>query len=190
MADEPRKPRFSKTEASEKLIASAVALMKDNPIGKVSALKICAHAGLDKMTVRYCFGSFAGLLIATAVSLGRDISRHVHDGIFDDSAYTDENSVLFGKLVAYLFTSLGDRLPAVDLEQLPNFMLLEKQIAETYGFEPELARALAKRSSLIAVATVALEHFIPLTPRERILLNRAQRRFFTDIAKVQDIITE
>lgn len=190
MAETTRKPRLSKAEASEILIASTIELMKENPIGKVSALKICARAGLDKMTVRYCFGSFAGLLVSTAISLGDGISQHVHEGVFAESAYTDADAILFGKLVAYLFTSLGDQLPAVELEQLPNFMLLEKQIAETYGIEPELARALAKRSSLIAVATVALDHFIPLTPRERVLMNRAQRQSFTDLAKTQKKILE
>ena len=186
MSDESRKPRFSKAEASEKLIASAIELMKTNPIGKVSALKICAHAGLDKMTVRYCFGSYAGLLAATAQALGRDISKHVHDGLFDDSASTDPNSILFGKLVAYVFTSLGDETPRVPFEHMPNLLLLEKQIADTYGLDPELARALAKRSALIAVATVAIERFIPISERERVLLQRAQRQTFIELAKVQD----
>lgn len=185
-----RKPRLSKVEAGQKLVSATIELMRSQPVGKVSALQICAHAGLDKMTVRYCFGSYTGLLIATVVALGQGISRHVHDGVFDDSAFTDEDSALFGRLVAFLYSSHGDRLPVVELEQLPNFMLLEKQIADTYGIEPELARALAKRSSLIAVATVALDRFMPLTPRERLLLQRSQLRMFTDIATVQDEILE
>lgn len=186
MSDDTRRPRLSKSEASAKLIASTIELMKDNPIGKVSALKICAHAELDKMTVRYCFGSYVGLLISTALELGRGVSKHVNDGLFDDEAYTDDKSVLFGKLVAYLFTSYGDQLPDIRLEQLPNFVLLETQIAETYGIRPELARALAKRSAHIAVATVAIERFIPVTDRERRILHRAQRHFFEEAARVQD----
>lgn len=188
MTDKSGKPRYSKAEASEKLIASAIELMRTNPIGKVSALKICAHAGLDKMTVRYCFGSFAGLLIATVTTLGLGISRHVHDGVFDETAYSDPDSVLFGKLVAFLFASLDDELPNVQLDQLPNFRLIENQIAETYDIQPELARALAKRTALVAVATVALERFIPVTERERTILARTQRRFLSDIATVQDDI--
>ena len=188
MTDDYRKPRFSKSEAREKLIAATIELMKEHPIGKVSALKICSHAGLDKMTVRYCFGSYAGLLIATALSLGGNMTQHVKDGVFQDAAYTDPNAALFGRLLAYLFTSLGDQLPEVDLDEMPNFLLLERQIAETYGIKPELARALAKRSALIAVATVAIDRFIPLTERERLILQRSQRQMFIDLAEAQDQI--
>jgi len=190
MTDESRKQRFSKSEAGEKLIASTIELMKAHPIGKVSALKICAHAGLDKMTVRYCFGSYAGLLIATALSLGSRMTRHVEGGVFHDAAYTDPDATLFGRLVAYLFTSFGDQLPEVDLNQMPNFLLLERQIAETYGIKPELARALAKRSALIAVATVAIDRFIPITERERVILQRSQRQMFADLAEAQDHLLE
>jgi AcrR family transcriptional regulator len=180
VSDDNRRPRLSKAETQEKLIASAIELMRDNPIGKVSALKICEHAGLDKMAVRYCFGSYVGLLVATTLELGRSVS----------SAYVDENAVLFGKMLAYLFTSFGEELPKVTLDQLPNFVLLEKQITETYGLHPELARALAKRAAHIAVATVAIERFIPLTEREHQILHRAQRFFYEEVAKVQDQILE
>jgi AcrR family transcriptional regulator len=190
VSDDNRRPRLSKAETQEKLIASAIELMRDNPIGKVSALKICEHAGLDKMAVRYCFGSYVGLLVATTLELGRSVSGHVRDGLFEGSAYVDENAVLFGKMLAYLFTSFGEELPKVTLDQLPNFVLLEKQITETYGLHPELARALAKRAAHIAVATVAIERFIPLTEREHQILHRAQRFFYEEVAKVQDQILE
>jgi AcrR family transcriptional regulator len=190
VSDDNRRPRLSKAETQEKLIASAIELMRGNPIGKVSALKICEHAGLDKMAVRYCFGSYVGLLVATALELGRSVSAHVRDGLFDSSAYVDENAVLFGKMLAYLFTSFGDELPKVTLDQLPNFVLIETQIAETYGLRPELARALAKRAAHIAVATVAIERFIPLTEREHQILHRAQRFFYEEVAKVQDQVLE
>lgn len=190
MDDETHKARLSKAESSERLIASAVALMTDQPIGKVSALQICAHAGLDKMTVRYCFGSYAGLLIATALSLGRNLSTHIHGGVFDETAYLDPSATLFGRLIAYLFTSLGDEVPEVEFEQMPNFMIIERQIADLYGIRPELARALAKRTALLAVATVAIDRFIPVTARERVILKRAQLQMFSDLAKVQDQLLE
>ena len=188
MSSDERKVRLSKAEASEKLIASTIELMRDHPIGKISALKICAHAGLDKMTVRYCFGSYMNLLLATASTLGRGMADHIHEGIFDMSAYTNPDAKLYGKLVTFVFASLGNHMPDIPLEQLPSFIVLEKQIMETYGIAPELARAMAKRTALVAVATAAMDHFVPVTERERELLRSVQRLTFIEVAKVQDEI--
>ena len=106
-----KKPRLSKEETSQKLIDTTIAMMHTTSLSEISSLKICAAAGLDKMTVRYCFGSHAQLLIAVARHLGPGTSAHVINGIFSNSARSDKNAQLFGRLMTFIFASYGGELP-------------------------------------------------------------------------------
>ena len=163
-------------------------MMKTTPISEVSSLKICANAGLDKMTVRYCFGSHAQLLIETARHLANGIVPHVHDGLFTMSAREDEMVQLFGRLTVFLFASYGDEVP-YDLKtssENPTIFLVYQQLQETYGLKPELALLLTKRSVINAIATAGIGSAIPLTKEEAELSLIIQRRTYEFLASIQD----
>jgi AcrR family transcriptional regulator len=157
-------------------------------ITDVSSLKICAAAGLDKMTVRYCFGSHAQLLVAVARHLGPSVSVHVSNGIFSNSARSDKNAQLFGRLMTFIFASYGGELPlnlSLAQENTTIFLILQ-QLQETYGFHPELAVLLTKRAVINAVATAGIGSMIPLSDAEAELNLTIQKRTYEFLASIQD----
>ena len=140
------------------------------------------------MTVRYCFGSHAQLLIETARHLANGIVPHVHDGLFTMSAREDEMVQLFGRLTVFLFASYGDEVP-YDLKtssENPTIFLVYQQLQETYGLKPELALLLTKRSVINAIATAGIGSAIPLTKEEAELSLIIQRRTYEFLASIQD----
>jgi AcrR family transcriptional regulator len=157
-------------------------------ITDVSSLKICAAAGLDKMTVRYCFGSHAQLLVAVARHLGPGVSVHVSNGIFLNSARSDKNVQLFGRLMTFIFASYGGELPlnlSLAQENTTIFLILQ-QLQETYGFQTELAVLLTKRAVINAVATAGIGSMIPLSDAEAELNLTIQKRTYEFLASIQD----
>jgi AcrR family transcriptional regulator len=183
-----KKPRLSKEETAQRLIDTAISLLQTMSITDVSSLKICAAAGLDKMTVRYCFGSHAQLLVAVARHLGSDVSVHVSNGIFLNSARSDKNVQLFGRLMTFIFASYGDEVPirlAPTQENATIFLVLQ-QLQETYGFHPDLAVLLTKRAVINAVATAGVGSMIPLTDAEAELNLIIQKRTYEFLASIQD----
>lgn len=183
-----KKPRLSKEETSQKLIDTTIAMMQTTPISEVSSLKICAAAGLDKMTVRYCFGSHAQLLIATARHLATGVAPHVKKGIFGTSARQDETVLLFGRLTTFLFASYGNEVPVRLTASTENatIFLVYQQLLTTYGFRPELALLLTKRAVLNAVATSGIGTMLPLTDEEAELFVTIQERTYEYLASIQD----
>lgn len=183
-----KKPRLSKDETAQRLIETAISLMQTTPISEVSSLKICAVAGLDKMTVRYCFGSHAKLLIATARHLASGVAPHVRDGIFRNSARQDEMVLLFGRLITFLFASYGNEVPVGLTASSENatIFLVYQQLQDTYGFKPDLALLLTKRAVLNAVATSGIGTMIPLTDDETELFITIQQRTYEFLASIQD----
>lgn len=183
-----KKPRLSKEETSQKLIDTTIAMMQSTPISEVSSLKICAAAGLDKMTVRYCFGSHAQLLIATARHLATGVAPHVKKGIFGTSARHDETVLLFGRLTTFLFASYGNEVPVRLTASTENatIFLVYQQLLTTYGFRPELALLLTKRAVLSAVATSGIGTMLPLTDEEAELFVTIQERTYEFLASIQD----
>jgi AcrR family transcriptional regulator len=183
-----KKPRLSKEETAQRLIDTAISLLQTMSITDVSSLKICAAAGLDKMTVRYCFGSHAQLLVAVARHLGPGVSVHVNNGIFLNSARSDKNAQLFGRLMTFIFASYGGELPlnlSLAQENTTIFLILQ-QLQETYGFHPELAVLLTKRAVINAVATAGIGSMIPLTDAEAELNYTIQKRTYEFLASIQD----
>jgi AcrR family transcriptional regulator len=183
-----KKPRLSKEETAQRLIDTAISLLQTMSITDVSSLKICAAAGLDKMTVRYCFGSHAQLLVAVARHLGPGVSVHVSNGIFLNSARSDKNVQLFGRLMTFIFASYGDEVPirlAPTQENATIFLVL-RQLQETYGFHPDLAVLLTKRAVINAVATAGVGSMIPLTDAESELNLTIQKRTYEFLASIQD----
>lgn len=183
-----KKPRLSKDETAQRLIDTAISLMRTTPISEVSSLKICASAGLDKMTVRYCFGSHAQLLIATARHLATGLAPHVKKGIFGTSARRDETVLLFGRLTTFLFASYGNEVPVRLTASTENatIFLVYQQLLTTYGFRPELALLLTKRAVLNAVATSGIGTMLPLTDEEAELFVTIQERTYEFLASIQD----
>lgn len=183
-----KKPRLSKDETAQRLIDTAISLMRTTPISEVSSLKICASAGLDKMTVRYCFGSHAQLLIATARHLATGLAPHVKKGIFGTSARQDETVLLFGRLTTFLFASYGNEVPVRLTASTENatIFLVYQQLLTTYGFRPELALLLTKRAVLNAVATSGIGTMLPLTDEEAELFVTIQERTYEFLASIQD----
>ena len=183
-----KKPRLSKDETAQRLIETAISLMRTTPISEVSSLKICASAGLDKMTVRYCFGSHAQLLIATARHLATGLAPHVKKGIFGTSARRDETVLLFGRLTTFLFASYGNEVPVRLTASTENatIFLVYQQLLTTYGFRPELALLLTKRAVLNAVATSGIGTMLPLTDEEAELFVTIQERTYEFLASIQD----
>ena len=183
-----KKPRLSKEETSQKLIDTTIAMMQTTPISEVSSLKICAAAGLDKMTVRYCFGAHAQLLIATARHLATGVAPHVKKGIFGTSARQDETVLLFGRLTTFLFASYGNEVPVRLTASTENatIFLVYQQLLTTYGFRPELALLLTKRAVLNAVATSGIGTMLPLTDEEAELFVTIQERTYEFLASIQD----
>ena len=183
-----KKPRLSKDETAQRLIETAISLMRTTPISEVSSLKICASAGLDKMTVRYCFGSHAQLLIATARHLATGVAPHVKKGIFGTSARRDETVLLFGRLTTFLFASYGNEVPVRLTASTENatIFLVYQQLLTTYGFRPELALLLTKRAVLNAVATSGIGTMLPLTDEEAELFVTIQERTYEFLASIQD----
>jgi AcrR family transcriptional regulator len=183
-----KKPRLSKEETAQRLIDTAISLLQTMSITDVSSLKICAAAGLDKMTVRYCFGSHAQLLVAVARHLGPGVSVHVSNGIFLNSARSDKNVQLFGRLMTFIFASYGGELPlnlSLAQENTTIFLILQ-QLQETYGFHPELAVLLTKRAVINAVATAGIGSMIPLSDAEAELNLTIQKRTYEFLASIQD----
>ena len=183
-----KKTRLSKEETAQRLIDTAISLLQTMSITDVSSLKICAAAGLDKMTVRYCFGSHAQLLVAVARHLGPGVSVHVSNGIFLNSARSDKNVQLFGRLMTFIFASYGDEVPirlAPTQENATIFLVL-RQLQETYGFHPDLAVLLTKRAVINAVATAGVGSMIPLTDAEAELNLTIQKRTYEFLASIQD----
>lgn len=183
-----KKPRLSKDETAQRLIETAISLMRTTPISEVSSLKICASAGLDKMTVRYCFGSHAQLLIATARHLATGVAPHVKKGIFGTSARQDETVLLFGRLTTFLFASYGNEVPVRLTASTENatIFLVYQQLLTTYGFRPDLALLLTKRAVLNAVATSGIGTMLPLTDEEAELFVTIQERTYEFLASIQD----
>lgn len=183
-----KKPRLSKDETAQRLIDTAISLMRTTPISEVSSLKICASAGLDKMTVRYCFGSHAQLLIATARHLATGLAPHVKKGIFGTSARQDETVLLFGRLTTFLFASYGNEVPVRLTASTENatIFLVYQQLLTTYGFRPDLALLLTKRAVLNAVATSGIGTMLPLTDEEAELFVTIQERTYEFLASIQD----
>lgn len=183
-----KKPRLSKDETAQRLIDTAISLMRTTPISEVSSLKICASAGLDKMTVRYCFGSHAQLLIATARHLATGVAPHVKKGIFGTSARQDETVLLFGRLTTFLFASYGNEVPVRLTASTENatIFLVYQQLLTTYGFRPDLALLLTKRAVLNAVATSGIGTMLPLTDEEAELFVTIQERTYEFLASIQD----
>lgn len=183
-----KKPRLSKDETAQRLIETAISLMRTTPISEVSSLKICASAGLDKMTVRYCFGSHAQLLIATARHLATGLAPHVKKGIFGTSARQDETVLLFGRLTTFLFASYGNEVPVRLTASTENatIFLVYQQLLTTYGFRPDLALLLTKRAVLNAVATSGIGTMLPLTDEEAELFVTIQERTYEFLASIQD----
>ena len=183
-----KKPRLSKEETSQKLIDTTIAMMHTTSLSEISSLKICTAAGLDKMTVRYCFGSHAQLLIAVARHLGPGTSAHVINGIFSNSARSDKNAQLFGRLMTFIFASYGGELPlnlSLAQENTTIFLVFQ-QLQDTYGFHPELAALLTKRAVINAVATAGIGSMIPLTEAEAELNITIQERTYEFLASIQD----
>ena len=183
-----KKPRLSKEETAQRLIDTAISLLQTMSITDVSSLKICAAAGLDKMTVRYCFGSHAQLLVAVARHLGPGVSVHVNNGIFLNSARSDKNVQLFGRLMTFIFASYGDEVPirlAPTQDNATIFLVLQ-QLQETYGFHSDLAVLLTKRAVINAVATAGIGSMIPLTDAEAELNLIIQKRTYEFLASIQD----
>jgi hypothetical protein len=140
------------------------------------------------MTVRYCFGSHAKLLIATARHLASGVAPHVRDGIFRNSARQDEMVLLFGRLITFLFASYGNEVPVGLTASSENatIFLVYQQLQDTYGFKPDLALLLTKRAVLSAVATSGIGTMIPLTDDETELFITIQQRTYEFLASIQD----
>ena len=183
-----KKPRLSKEETAQRLIQTAISMMQTTPISEVSSLKICAAAGLDKMTVRYCFGSHAQLLIAVARHLASGVAPYIKNGIFGIPARQDEMVQLFGRLATFLFASYGSEVPVRLTASTENatIFLVYQQLQDTYGFRPDLALLLTKRAVLNAVATSGIGTMLPLSDSEAELFITIQERTYEFLASIQD----
>lgn len=183
-----KKPRLSKEETSQKLIDTTIAMMHTTSLFEISSLKICAVADLDKMTVRYCFGSHAQLLIAVARNLATGVAPHIKNGIFGISARQDEMVLLFGRLTTFLIASYGNEIPVGLTASSENatIFLVYQQLQDTYSFKPDLALLLTKRAVLNALATAGIGSMIPLTDAEAELNITIQKRTYEFLASIQD----
>jgi AcrR family transcriptional regulator len=183
-----KKPRLSKEETAQRLIQTAISMMQTIPISEVSSLKICAAAGLDKMTVRYCFGSHAQLLIAVARHLASGVAPYIKNGIFGIPARQDEMVQLFGRLATFLFASYGSEVPVRLTASTENatIFLVYQQLQDTYGFRADLALLLTKRAVLNAVATSGIGTMLPLSDSEAELFITIQERTYEFLASIQD----
>lgn len=183
-----KKPRLSKEETSLKLIETTIEMMKTTPLSELSSLKICATAGLDKMTVRYCFGSHIQLFVATALRLAADVGPHIKNGIITTSSRSDERIQLFGRLTAYLYASFGDQIPIrlAPTEQYSNIVKIHQQLQDTYGLRTDLAWLLTRRAILTAIANAGLGSMVPLTDEEAELYVTIQERTYKFLASIQD----
>lgn len=183
-----KKPRLSKEETSQKLIDTTIEMMLTTPLSELSSLKICAAADLDKMTVRYCFGSHAKLLIAVARHLASGVAPYIKNGIFGIPARQDELVQLFGRLATFLFASYGSEVPVRLTASTENatIFLVYQQLQDTYGFRPDLALLLTKRAVLNAVATSGIGTMLPLSDSEAELFITIQERTYQFLASIQD----
>jgi AcrR family transcriptional regulator len=183
-----KKPRLSKEETSQKLIDTAISMMATTPISELSSLKICAAAGLDKMTVRYCFGSHIQLLIAVAFHLAADVGPHIQKGVITTSSRGDERIQLFGRLTSYLYASFGNQIPIrlVPTEQYSNTIKIHQQLQDTYGLRPDLAWLLTRRAILTAIANAGVGSMVPLSDAEAELFVTIQERTYEFLASIQD----
>ncbi len=183
-----KKPRLSKKETSQKLIDTTIAMMQTTPISEVSSLKICAAAGLDKMTVRYCFGSHIQLLIAVAFHLAADVGPHIQRGVIATSSRSDERIHLFGRLTAFLYASFGNQIPIrlAPTDQYSNIVKIHQQLQDTYGLRPDLAWLLTRRAILNAIANAGLGSMVPLSEEEAELYVTIQERTYEFLASIQD----
>lgn len=183
-----KKPRLSKEETSQKLIDTTIAMMQTTPLSELSSLKICATAGLDKMTVRYCFGSHIQLFIATALRLAADVGPHIKNGVIATSSRSDERIQLFGRLTAYLYASFGDQIPIrlAPTGQYSNIMKINQQLQDTYGLRPDLSWLLTRRTILNAIANAGLGSMVPLSEEEAELYVTIQERTYEFLASIQD----
>lgn len=183
-----KKPRLSKEETSQKLIETTIAMMQTTPLSELSSLKICATAGLDKMTVRYCFGSHIQLFVATAFQLAADIGPHINNGIISTSIRSNERIQLFGRLTAYLYASFGDQIPIrpAPTKQYTNIVKIHEQLQDTYGLRSDLAWLLTRRAIVTALANAALGSMLPLTDEEAELYVTIQERTYKFLASIQD----
>jgi AcrR family transcriptional regulator len=186
--DTEKKPRLSKEETSQKLIETAILMMATTPISELSSLKICATAGLDKMTVRYCFGSHIQLLTAVAQQLAADVGPHIRKGVITTSSRADERIRLFGRLTAYLYASFGNQIPIrlAPTEQYSNIVKIHQQLQDTYGLRPDLAWLLTRRTILTAIANAGLGSMVPLSDEEAELYVTIQERTYEFLASIQD----
>ena len=183
-----KKPRLSKEETSQRLIETAILMMATTPISELSSLKICATAGLDKMTVRYCFGSHIQLLTAVAQQLATYVGPHIRKGVFTASSRADERIQLFGRLTAYLYASFGNQIPIrlAPTEQYSNNIKIHQQLQDTYGLRPDLAWLLTRRAILTAIANAGVGTMVPLSDAEADLYVTIQERTYEFLASIQD----
>jgi AcrR family transcriptional regulator len=187
-SDTEKKQRLSKEETSQILIKTAISMMATTPISELSSLKICATAGLDKMTVRYCFGSHIQLLTAVAHHLAADIAPHIQKGVIATSARSDQRIQLFGRLTAFMFASFGDQIPIhlAPTDQYSNIVKIHQQLQDTYGLRPDLAWLLTRRAILTAIANAGLGSMVPLSDAEAELFVTIQERTYEFLASIQD----
>jgi AcrR family transcriptional regulator len=187
-SDTEKKQRLSKEETSQILIETAISMMATTPISELSSLKICATAGLDKMTVRYCFGSHIQLLIAVAFHLAADIGPHIQKGVITTSSRADERIQLFGRLTAFLYASFGNQIPIrlAPTDQYSNIVKIHQQLQDTYGLRPDLAWLLTRRTILTAIANAGLGSMVPLSDAEAELFITIQERTYEYLASIQD----
>ena len=183
-----KKPRLSKDETSQKLIDTTIEMMLTTPLSELSSLKICAAAGLDKMTVRYCFGSHIQLFIATALHVVAGIGPHIQNGIIATSSRSDERIQLSGRLTAYLYASFGDQIPIrlAPTDQYSHIAKIHQQLQDTYGLRPDLAWLLTRRAIMTAIANAGLSSMIPLSDAEADLYVTIQERTYEFLASIQD----
>lgn len=183
-----KKPRLSKEETSQRLIETAILMMATTPISELSSLKICATAGLDKMTVRYCFGSHIQLLTAVAQQLATYVGPHIRKGVFTTSSRADERIQLFGRLTAYLYASFGNQISIrlAPTEQYSNTIKIYQQLQDTYGLRPDLAWLLTRRAILTAIANAGVGTMVPLSDAEAELYVTIQERTYEFLASIQD----
>lgn len=187
-SDTEKKQRLSKEETSQRLIETAISMMATTPISELSSLKICAGAGLDKMTVRYCFGSHIQLLIAVALHLATDVGPHIQNGVIATSARADGRIQLFGRLTSFLYASFGNQIPIrlAPTVQYANTVKIHQQLQDTYGLRPDLAWLLTRRAILTAIANTGLGSMVPLSDAEAELFVTIQERTYEFLASIQD----